>query len=77
VGTIRDSTGSLLPIGGPLTDGPQNPGDGGGNRSQEQEEEVFDPVDWDDENDSVRLESGEKKVQSEEEGDDENEDPEV
>jgi hypothetical protein len=71
VGTIRDSTGALFQIGGPPTDGSQNPGDGGGNRSQEQAEEMDDPVDWGDE------ESCEKKVLSEEEGDDEGEDPEV
>ena len=71
VGTIRASTGALFQIGGPPTDGSQNPGDGGGNRSQEQAEEMDDPVDWGDE------ESCEKKVLSEEEGDDEGEDPEV
>jgi hypothetical protein len=64
VGTTRDSTGSLLPIGGPLTAGQVT-------------EEEFEPVDWGDDNESVHLESGEKEVQSEEEGDDENGDPEV
>ena len=72
VGTIRDSTGALFQIGGPPTGGSQrNPGDGGGNRSQEQVEEMDDPVDWGDE------ESCAKKFLSEEEGDEEGEDPEV